>query len=454
MMFSTNAVTATSDSPPISTNSTTSQTGQNAGDEAAAYKDILNNESLSQARSNIPLLQAYEGDTWLGIKPREWVSKLNDLFIMEKMHNDAEKLATYPRYVHPKKGSARFIIDTIPEIKEAKTWEEFTKALLAFLGLATTESSFELFCRFKSLSWSNTVLPVFVTQLTKALEEFAWSAEYLYGVILSEKLKRILIFATVWSEAPSQFSGKIAEYFDINKTVSEQARIYLNKIPDLMFPFKTNKSNPQQPGFKTSNRSSNRCRRPLSRSRIDPSTTPSCNNCERWGHHINNCKYSPFCSLCHEYHQRGCTQNCLFTSWEKFSSHSLQRIKFVSPERGSRPSNKGNRSTNRSKSWRRKDVAHNQQHHSYRNPQCTYNPHPRTLISYPTNRRQHMESEGETVLPPISPQRSQYISVSDPDFTDHNIDLGFEHLSLRSSSPYSFISDMPHATNSQTSFYE
>jgi hypothetical protein len=53
---------------------------------------------------------------------------------------------------------------------------------------------------------------------------------------------------------------------------------------------------------------------PLKREGFNPRLR--CYNCERIGHHTNECPWQPYCSLCRQKHKRGTTNYCKSTEWD------------------------------------------------------------------------------------------------------------------------------------------
>ena len=431
----------------------------------------INIERLFYHRTNIPLLEGYKGNVWSGIRPELWVSLLNDLFRDEHIYTDVEKLAAYPRFLEPN-GSARFIIESSVDLKNARTWVEFSNNLLNILSPLTTESCFEVFSQFKNLNWNkNTVFQVFGSQVQAALNNFEKNAMTYFGTSFSPMMKKLMIFGTIYSCVPNEYKNKMVEYFEAELSYPDQVRRYMAKTANaLNNPFKSNTANvnktlmensisnvqsysriPNQRDKKlpanfvnNQNRSRNRVN---VQQRIDPQRTPKCLKCERWCHDTAECPYSPFCSLCKDYHLRGSFPHCLNTTWDYLSSESLQRIKFLSPnrkvfQRYSNPNqpNQYNQRRNRSMSRNRNynsNYNNNNYNQSQRQPMRnnTYNSRNHTFQNNNAFQRQNNSFNNRQQVHCVQENIHAHNMQPNECYSDNNSDYNISNLSLNHNVP-------------------
>lgn len=337
--------------PPHTSNAQPSYQGNTAPQRPTG----VNIERLFYHRTNIPLLVGYVNDEWEGITVAQWLSMVNDFFLEEKIYNDAEKLVAYQRFVDPR-STAFNIIQNTPELKHATTWQAFSTGLLNVLNPLTTVSSFEYWSQYRHIQWEpNSVLQVYCSKIQKLLDDFENSTDHYFGARFDPKMKRIIIFATIYDCVPPEHRHKVVQFFNANLEYPEQIREYMSKTGRVLEnPFKNSKN---KPSFKSAREStvstvqsySQATRKPASQpkaykdrqTQIDPNTTPKCFRCERYGHYTDKCVFKTFCSSCREYHQRGTQPQCANTTWNFRSPEALQRVQYISKNK---PNNRNNAS--------------------------------------------------------------------------------------------------------------
>lgn len=426
-LISTSTATSTSISTSISI-PTLAKAAVAASNVVVGSSRTLNLERLYFARTDIPLLVGYVNGIYEGVKVLDWIRHLEDLFTEEKIISENEKLATYKRYIHPEKGSARQVITKIKGIVDAKSFDEFKRNLLCILSPLTVETGFKQFIKLITLPWkNNTVFPTFVADIQGVLDDLEDTLLAHYGMRIPENFKFFIVFGLVYGRTPVQFSQKMEENFDPTLSYPEQIRRYLSKTSNnLNFPFRNDRhqintpvgqinmlqQSPHQPGIVNTSLINNRGN--IAANNRSSSTRTNQNRTRTQNRpHFNPQTTTP----CKQYHSRGsiAVAPCFNTVWDPMNA--LNRNQYIN-SRNPRQMNKGNGIVNRARpisrgrqNFRGRNNNRSQGINCQRPFQQGNSQTPRKLYTYNPSQNQNRYSSRQFPVSQINTVENQFSSL-------------------------------------------
>src|SRR5215469_14008629 len=186
--------------------------------------------SLFLGSKHIPLLEAFHGSVWKNIKTEVWIKLLEELFIAEKITTDDAKINLAWRHVHTTQGSARAILSNNIDIKNAKTWKEFSETALSLLTPITDKNAFFAFSNFSNITWNESIpLQLHISNIQRNLDQILESIDNLCKVTFSERQRFVLLYAKLPDSLPTSYNRFLLDNFDISLSVTQQQKKYLSK---------------------------------------------------------------------------------------------------------------------------------------------------------------------------------------------------------------------------------
>jgi hypothetical protein len=303
-----------------------------------------------------------------GLHIKIWLDQFENYLSRESLqYNDEQKISLSKTFICQTDGDAHLLINTLPGFQKVKNWNIFKSHMVSIFSSEQETQLLKHVEEILDCEWQrDKSLAQYASAIAQETEKFSFAYNNLIselpvyntliglGIDLGEEIVKILTYHKIRQSCQPKYQKIIDETLDIaadpitmigklslkdsalkngtclsNKGPKEN-RAIINQTKNVRLttgseintpkPQERPKNAQKQPQpFRASQRQTQLTPTPqrvppLKREGFDPRLR--CYNCERIGHHTNECPWQPYCSLCRQKHKRGTTSYCKSTEWD------------------------------------------------------------------------------------------------------------------------------------------